>query len=217
MNLYERMNLPRGLVVGTAAAIALAWILFVLHVGGGRTLTVVQTVIYLANLVVTARSRRAKILIVRTMQRWAINPLLRLLMSVGLNPLGLAVLETRGRVSGRSRRTPVGNGRVGDTFWIIAEHGMRANYVRNILHDPHVRIRMRVGLRLRWVSGIAEICPDDDVLARQRQIIRWHPLRAFNAMNVRVLGADLMTVRVRLLPAGQEPETTMRTMLSAAA
>jgi hypothetical protein len=48
------------------------------------------------------------------------------------------------------------------------------------------------------VPGLAEILPGDDALARQRQIIRWHPLRAFNAMNVRVLGADLLTVRVQL-------------------
>jgi hypothetical protein len=59
---------------------------------------------------------------------------------------------------------------------------------------------MRVGLSYRWVPGIAEILPDDDPLTRQRAVIRWHPLRILNAMNVRVLGADLLTVRVRLLP-----------------
>ena len=41
-------------------------------------------------------------------------------------------------------------------------------------------------------------CPDDDPLARQRQIIAWHPLRALNAINVRVPGADLLTVHVQL-------------------
>ncbi|MFZ0121610.1 MAG: nitroreductase/quinone reductase family protein [Pseudonocardiaceae bacterium] len=115
-------------------------------------------------------------------------------------PIGLAILETRGRVSGRPRRTPVGNGRTGDTFWIIAEHGAQAGYVRNIQRDPRVQVRLRIGWRFRWVPGIAEILPDDDALARQRRLIRWHPLRAFNAMNVRVLGTDLLTVRVQLLP-----------------
>lgn len=124
---------------------------------------------------------------------------MRLLLHVGLNPLGLAILETRGRVSGRPRRIPVGNGRTGDTMWIIAEHGTRAGYVRNIQADPRVRVRLRIGLRYRWVAGIASIVPDDDPLARQRRLIRWHPLRALNAMTVRVLGADLLTVRVRLL------------------
>ena len=40
--------------------------------------------------------------------------------------------------------------------------------------------------------------PDDDPLARQWQIIAWHPLRALNAINVRVLGSDLLTVHVQL-------------------
>lgn len=48
------------------------------------------------------------------------------------------------------------------------------------------------------MPGIATVLPGDDALARQRRIIRWHPLRTLNAMNVRVLGADLLTVRVQL-------------------
>ena len=70
--------------------------------------------------------------------------------------------------------------------------------MRNIQHDPHVRVRLRIRLRYRWVPGTATICPDDDPLARQRQIIAWHPLRALNAINVRVFGADLLTVHVQL-------------------
>lgn len=196
------MTLPRGLVVGTAAAITLAWGLFALNTRAwpGIVGPIGQTALYLANLVLTARSRRVKILIVRAFQRWTVNPLMRLLLSIGINPLGLAILETRGRVSGRPRRTPVGSGRTGDTFWIIAEHGAQAGYVRNIQRDPRVQVRLRIGWRFRWVPGIAEILPDDDALARQRRLIRWHPLRAFNAMNVRVLGTDLLTVRVQLLP-----------------
>jgi hypothetical protein len=31
----------------------------------------------------------------------------------------------------------------------------------------------RVGLRYRWVPGLATVLPDDDPLARQRRIIRW--------------------------------------------
>jgi hypothetical protein len=38
--------------------------------------------------------------------------------------------------------------------------------------------------------------PDEDALARQRKVIAWHPLRALNAVNVRVLGADLLAVHV---------------------
>jgi deazaflavin-dependent oxidoreductase (nitroreductase family) len=213
MKQYDRMNLPRGLVMGTAAALMFAWGMFALNPGGwpGVAWPIGQSALYLANLALTARSRRAKVLVVRTLQRWVINPTVRSLMAVGVNPLGLAILETRGRVSGSPRRTPVGNGRMGDTLWFIAEHGERAGYVRNIRHEPRVRVRIRIGWRYRWVAGLAEVLPHDDALARQRRIIRWHPLRAFNAMNVRVLGADLLTVRVRLaigrgsLPAATEP------------
>ena len=60
-----------------------------------------------------------------------------------------------------------------------------------------MRVRLRVGLRYRWVPGIATVRPDEDPLARQRKIIAWHPLRTLNAMNVRVFGADLLTVHVQ--------------------
>ncbi len=196
------MTIPRGLLTGTLAAMALVWGLFAIDPGRNLISSGVQTAVYAGLLALTARSRRVKILLVRTIQRWTINPLMRLLLAIGINPFGLAILETRGRTSGKPRRVPVGNGRTGDAFWIIAEHGLRAGYVRNIQHDPRVRVRLRTGLRYRWVSGLATILPDDDPLARQRRIIRWHPLRAFNAINVRVLGADLLTVHVRLILNG---------------
>jgi hypothetical protein len=197
------MTVPRGLITGTATALALVWGIFAIDPGQGIASPIVLSAIYVALLALTARSRRVKVLIVRTFQRWAINPLLRTLLAIDLNPLGLAILETRGRVSGRPRRTPVGNGREGSSFWIIAEHGLRAGSVRNIQHDARVRVRLRVGWRYRWVPGIATVLADDDPLARQRRIIRWHPLRALNAINVRVLGADLLTVHVQLQLDGQ--------------
>lgn len=124
------MRVPRGLVVATAAATALVWGLYALDPSAwpGLTGAIAQTALLLANVVVTTRSPRTKILIVRAIQRRVVNPLVRLLFRAGINPLGLAILETRGRVSGQPRRTPVGNGRVGDEFWIIAEHGRQAGY-----------------------------------------------------------------------------------------
>ncbi|MGH3846761.1 MAG: nitroreductase/quinone reductase family protein [Pseudonocardiaceae bacterium] len=191
-------TVPRGLITATLAALALVWGLYTIKLGGGLVSAAVQSGVYLGLLVLTIRSRRVKILLVRTVQRYTINPLMRLLLAIGINPLGVAILETRGHSSAKLRRVPVGNGRKGDSFWIIAEHGTRAGYVRNIAHDPNVRVRLRVGLRYRWVPGIATIRPDDDPLARQRAIIAWHPLRTLNAINVRVLGADLLTVHVQL-------------------
>jgi deazaflavin-dependent oxidoreductase (nitroreductase family) len=203
----SRFSVPRGLTAGTLAVTGLTWGLYAIQPGASLLSAEVQTGIFLGLLVLTICSRRAKVLVARTWQRYVLNPLMRLLLSVGLNPLGLAILETRGRVTGKTRRVPVGNGRKGDSFWIIAEHGTRAGYVNNISRDPHVRVRLRIGLRYRWVSGIATICPDDDPLARQRQIIAWHPLRALNAIYVRVFGADLLTVHVQLnLAAAGNPD-----------
>ncbi|WP_245662640.1 nitroreductase/quinone reductase family protein [Nocardia vermiculata] len=192
-------RLPRGLLGGAAAATALVWGVYLVGPGGSRLSALVQTGVYLGLVLLTVCSRRAKVLVVRTVQRYTINPLMRLLLAIGINPLGLAILETTGHVTGRTRRVPVGNGRQGDAFWIIAEHGMRAGYVRNIQHDPRVRVKLRRGIRYRWVSGVATLLPDDDPLARQRRIIAWHPLRALNAINVRVLGADVLTVHIRLV------------------
>jgi hypothetical protein len=94
---------------------------------------------------------------------------------------------------------PVGNGLVGAQFWIIAEHGDQAAYVRNIRVDPRVRVLLRRGLRVGWVGGTATVLDDDDPWARQRRIVgRCHLLRALNAMIVRVLGTRLLTVRIDL-------------------
>lgn len=100
-----------------------------------------------------------------------------------------ALLETRGRASGRPRRTPVGDGLRGDVFWIVAEHGYRSGYVRNIRHDPRVRVRTHG----RWRAGTATLLPDDDPRARQRAL----GLGA-NAVFVRLAGTTLLVVRIDL-------------------
>jgi deazaflavin-dependent oxidoreductase (nitroreductase family) len=207
VRLGSRFSVPRGLIAGTLAATALVWGQYALLPGSSRLSALVQSGLYVGLILLTVCSRRAKVLLIRVLQRYLLNPLFRLLLLVGVNPYGLAILETRGRVSGKIRRVPVGNGRKGDEFWIIAEHGSQAGWVHNIRHDPRVRIRLRVGLRYRWLDGIATVRPDEDALARQRKIIAWHPLRALNAINVRVFGADLLAVHVQLqvAAAGQDP------------
>jgi deazaflavin-dependent oxidoreductase (nitroreductase family) len=101
-----------------------------------------------------------------------------------------ALLETTGRTSGKPRRNPVGNGLRGDTFWIVAEHGHDAGYVRNIKANPRVRVRVEG----RWRSGTAHVMPDDDPVERQKQ------LRPLNAAMVRAVGTDLLTIRIDLDP-----------------
>lgn len=119
--------------------------------------------------------------------KYLVNPVTKL--AAGYVPWW-SLLETVGRNSGKPRRTPVGNGLEGDTFWIVAEHGRRASYVRNITANPRVRVRVQG----RWRSGTAWLLPDDDPHERLRR------LRPVNAAFVRIVGTDLLTVRIDLDP-----------------
>ena len=122
-----------------------------------------------------------------------VNPVVLFLVERGIAPPSYAILETKGRRSGLPRRTPVGNGLDGDTFWIVAEHGRRSAYVRNVEADA--RVRVKVGGR--WREGVARPLPEDDPRRRQRTIGR-----RLNAAVVRAMGTDLLTVRVDLDPLG---------------
>jgi hypothetical protein len=56
-----------------------------------------------------------------------------------------------------------------------------------------------------WREGVAHILEADDPHARQRQLGRWHPLRALNAAFVRVMGSELLTIRIDLNPHRPPP------------
>jgi len=114
------------------------------------------------------------------------------------SPPGYALLETTGRKSGKARRTPVGDARIGNRFWIVAEHGMRAGYVRNIAQNPRVRLKLRQGFRARWYTGTAHVLSDDDPRERQRWLAGQLPGSRGNAAAVRLFGTDLLTVRIDL-------------------
>jgi deazaflavin-dependent oxidoreductase (nitroreductase family) len=137
-----------------------------------------------------------------TERRWStfltaklVNPVVRAAARAGI-PLPLVViLETRGRKSGQPRRVPVGKALDGDTLWVVAEHGRKAAYVKNIEADPHVRVR--VGRR--WRAGIARVLYDDDWRLRQRQL----PNKVNSAV-VRLIGTEHLTIRIDL-EAGRRP------------
>lgn len=138
-----------------------------------------------------------KFRVVRAIQRRLVNPVVRGVLDRGWRIPGYALLETTGRTSGLPRRTPVGDGLDGDVFWIVAEHGQRADYVRNLEADPRVRVLVRG----RWRSGTAVPLPGDDPRERQRILGRHRLGRRLNDLAVRAAGTDLLTVRVDLLPA----------------
>src|SRR6201998_3605903 len=90
--------------------------------------------------------------IVHTLQKYVLNPPIKLALAVGLPLPGYALLETRGRKTGKPRRTPVGDGRVGNQFWLVAEHGIKAGYVlKTILVDHGDSAKPR--FTLRWLLG----------------------------------------------------------------
>jgi deazaflavin-dependent oxidoreductase (nitroreductase family) len=129
--------------------------------------------------------------VVRLLQKYVVNPPAKAALALGILPPTHALLETIGRTTGKPRRNPVGNGltRDGRTFWIVAEHGREAGYVKNLLANP--RVRLKIGRQ--WRTGTAELLPDDNPSARLKTIGR-----PVNAAMVRTMGTNLVTVRVDL-------------------
>jgi deazaflavin-dependent oxidoreductase (nitroreductase family) len=117
---------------------------------------------------------------VHRVQRFVVNPIGR--------QLPVTMLETAGRKSGQPRRTAIGGKLVGNQYWVVSEHGDHSDYVRNIKANPAVRLRVAG----QWRSGVAHLLPEDDPWERLRHLPR------LNSTGVRVMGTDLLTVRVDL-------------------
>jgi deazaflavin-dependent oxidoreductase (nitroreductase family) len=118
--------------------------------------------------------------VVHRVQRLLVNPVDRQMPGI--------ILETTGRKSGKPRRTAVGGRVVDNQFWMVSEHGEHSDYVRNIKADPAVRLRIGG----QWRSGTAHLLPDDDPLRRLGGLPR------LNSAVVRLMGSDLLTIRVDL-------------------
>ena len=122
------------------------------------------------------------------LHKYVINPPMRPLVWLGMfRDYGL--LETTGRRSGRTRRALVAFERDGEAVWVVALHGRRAGYVRNLEADPRVRVR----LGRRWTEGTGQIMPGDDAVARAMG----SPHR-MDRFWVRTFGADPISIRVDL-------------------
>ena len=133
-----------------------------------------------------ARTRKYRLM--TTLERLN-NRLTRWALRRGFAPPAFALLETVGRRTGQRRQTPVGNGLDGDVFWLVAAHGTQADYVRNLLREPRVRIKV-LG---RWRSGTAVPQPADDPRARSRALPhRW------DAAIGRAMASSPLTIRVNL-------------------
>ena len=135
-------------------------------------------------------------------EKKVVNPPLKFLLRLGLAPAAFALLETRGRRSGKIQQTAVGSGLMDDTFWVVSERGDQAAYVRNIAADPHVRVKVR----RTWHEGIATILADDDASARLDAIAQTQGIvRRVDAAILRSAakthGSQPLTIRIDLNPA----------------
>ncbi len=139
------------------------------------------------------RSRKYRV--ITTLERLN-NRLTRWALERGWAPKAFALLETVGRRSGVPRRTPVGNGLIDGTFWLVAAHGRQADYVRNLLAQPRVRVKIG-GV---WRAGTAVVLAGDDPVARSRTLpYQW------DAALGRAMGTAPLTVRIDLDPQTNGP------------
>ena len=133
------------------------------------------------------------------LQKSVINPLDKLAFALRIPPPGDALLETTGRRTERPRVTPVCDCLEGDIFWIIAQPGRSADYVRNIEANPRVRVKSGLS-RTGWRAGTAHILEDDDPEERARVLSRGNRWRRLCLQASTSIGTSPLTVRIDLDP-----------------
>ena len=82
----------------------------------------------------------------------------------------------------------------------MSQRGRRADYSRNITSNPRVRVKVRSGLRTRWLTGTAHILDDDDPKTRLRLLLCGNVARALclRAASAIVSDPDAAQVTVRI-------------------
>ena len=134
------------------------------------------------------------------LERRLVNPAVRRLVFAGRLGSTYPVPETTGRRTGLTRRTPVANGMLGETFWLISAHGPHAGYFQNLLAHPHVRVGMVEDRHLRWRAGTARPLYSDDARARSLQLGRGRIGYRVDGLLLRSVATQLTTVRIDLEP-----------------
>ena len=97
------------------------------------------------------------------------------------------ILETTGRRTGRAIHTPLARGPMTDTtLWLVSVHGRQANFVKNLIATPEVRVKHRG----RWRDGRATAEPMDPARLKQFNL--------YARNGPRTLGIDPVLVKVDL-------------------
>jgi deazaflavin-dependent oxidoreductase (nitroreductase family) len=146
--------------------------------------------------------------IIARLQQAVINPLDKLAFALRAPPPGDALLETTGRRSGRPRVTPVCDCLEDDTFWVIAQDGHSADYVRNIEANPRVRVKGSLSGG-GWRTGTAHVLDDDDPDERMRILSRGNRWRRLCLQASGRVGTSRLTVRIDLDPVDAERSRPM--------
>jgi deazaflavin-dependent oxidoreductase (nitroreductase family) len=130
-------------------------------------------------------------------QQGAVNPVVKLGWKLGIPIPGDALLETTGRRTGLPRRTPVCEGLDGQSFWLVAQHGRDADWVRNIEANPRVRVKVS-GPRAHWRTGTAHILDGDDPRERLRALGRANIARRICLCTSQAVSSSPLTIRIDL-------------------
>lgn len=139
-----------------------------------------------------APSRRS---LQRLAQKYALNPGVRLIIRAGYAPRMFALIETTGRRTGLPRQTPVTVAAEGTVVWLVAEHGVRSDYVRNISASQQVRLKMG----RRWHTGRAALMSRDDPWARRKEMDRLNGwLSRADSFFFQMMASSPLTVRIDL-------------------
>src|SRR5215469_9305110 len=136
--------------------------------------------------------------VVYPFEKWVVNPIVMLAHNLGFPPPGDALLETTGRHTGLPRHTPVCDGSEGDKFWLVAQRGRRADWVKNIQANPRVRVKVRTASGVGWRAGTARVVEDDNPRARQRLMGQGDLSRRLCVSASAAMRTDALTVCVDL-------------------
>lgn len=137
--------------------------------------------------------------VIDRLQKSVINPLDRLAFALRTPPPGDALLETVGRRTGQPRVTPVCDCLEESTFWIVAQRGRDADYVKNIEANPRVRVKGSLS-NSAWRAGTADILDDDDPKERIRILGRGNRWRRLCLQASASATINPLTIRIDLDP-----------------
>lgn len=76
-------------------------------------------------------------------------------------------VTTTGRRTGRPHTIEIWFGRAGTTLYVLSGGRERADWVRNLLADPHVRVRVGDGDEVDAAARVLDAGTEEDGLARR--------------------------------------------------